>query len=78
MGYRCVSKTLSERDKKSVGSAEYALSENRMVIKIPRDHKGLYLSVPFTHGRQSNISGENTHNGVGEDTTLKPRAKWKK
>ena len=29
-----------------------------MVKKIPRDHKGLYLSVPFTHGRQSDISEE--------------------
>ena len=28
-----------------------------MVKKIPRDHKGLYLSVPFTHGKQTKISG---------------------
>jgi hypothetical protein len=47
-----------------------------VVKKIPRDHKGLYLSVPFTHGKQSNISDlENTHIEVGRDTPLKPRAK---
>ena len=27
-----------------------------MVGKIPRDHRGLYLSVPFTHGKQSKIN----------------------
>lgn len=26
--------------------------------KIPKDHKGLYLSVPFTHGKQSQIIEE--------------------
>jgi hypothetical protein len=45
-----------------------------VVKKIPKEHKGLYLCSPNKHGRQSNIS-EDTYNGVGGDTTLKPRAK---
>ena len=31
-----------------------------MVIK--RDHKGVYLSVPFTHGKQSHISKKEEEN----------------
>lgn len=46
-----------------------------MVKPIPRDHKGLCLSDPFTHGRQTNISEEDAHNEVGGGTSSKPRAK---
>jgi hypothetical protein len=28
------------------------------IRKIPKDHKGLYLSDPFTHGKQSQLSKE--------------------
>jgi hypothetical protein len=73
--YGRIPKTLFKRDKKAIRSAEYALSENCMVRKIPRDHKGLYLSDPFTHGRQSKISGEDAHKKVGWDTTPKPCVK---
>lgn len=27
-----------------------------MVAKIPKDHRGLYLSVPFSHGKQTQIT----------------------
>ena len=29
-----------------------------MIRKIPKDHKGLYLSVPFLHGKQSHFTEE--------------------
>lgn len=28
-----------------------------MVNKIPKDHRGLYLSVPYTHGKQTKLKG---------------------
>ena len=46
-----------------------------VVKKIPRDHLGLYACPPFSGGIQTNIAGEDTHKGVGGDTTLKSRAK---
>ena len=46
-----------------------------MIKKIPRDHRGLYACPPFCGGIQTNINEEDTHNEVGGDTTLKPRAK---
>ena len=58
MGYGNIHETPSERDKKAVGGAEYALSGESMVRKIPKDHQGLYLSDPFSHGKQSHISEE--------------------
>jgi hypothetical protein len=44
-----------------------------VVKKIPRDHMGLYACEPLNHGIQQGI--RDTHNEVGRDTPLKPRAK---
>ena len=55
MGYRCLSKNFSKRNKKAGGCTKSTLPENRMVI--PRDHKGLLACEPFNHGEQTIIIG---------------------
>ena len=42
-----------------------------MVRKIPKDRRGLYLSDPFLHGKQSHINQEEGTASIGAKKTMK-------
>lgn len=61
MGHRRVSFSYTERNPKADTSGTYnfyAVCRVSSLMVILKDHKGFYLSAPFSHGRQSQINDE--------------------